>query len=365
MHRLRLFGLLLALPLGTRGEQIYQVHQLSEKQLLNTYVSVMRDACRFAGRFWTNSTSDPPIGWWGSGRSDQMNEGIRAISGMVLTCGALLKYSEALPDAERKEYSSKATAAIRYAVTTHLSGTARCADGKPWGGSWQSAYWTATLGFGAWLIWDDLDAELRSDIERVIASEADRFLTGNPPGGTFNDTKAEENGWNLVCISLAANMFPQHSHAALWRQKAIQYMINTLSVPQDRYDSTIVDGRPVSTWFAAENLHPDFTLENHGIFHPAYVACSSFFLTEAAMQFACAHRPIPQAANHHLNDTWKMFQEIILPWGEAAYPQGMDWELHGLPFLNLFASLASYQKEPLAARMETIKQQPQDPAFPS
>jgi hypothetical protein len=47
-----------------------------------------------------------------------------------------------------------------------------------------------------------------------------------------------------------------------------------------------------------------------------------------------------------------MFQTIILPWGEAAYPQGMDWELHGLPFLTLFAGLATHEKDPLAARME-------------
>jgi hypothetical protein len=47
-----------------------------------------------------------------------------------------------------------------------------------------------------------------------------------------------------------------------------------------------------------------------------------------------------------------MFQTIILPTGESAYPQGMDWELHGLPFINLFASLATHWKDPVAARME-------------
>jgi hypothetical protein len=51
-------------------------------------------------------------------------------------------------------------------------------------------------------------------------------------------------------------------------------------------------------------------------------------------------------------DTWKMYQTIILPWGEVAYPQGMDWELHGLPYINLFAALGTYGKDPFAARME-------------
>jgi hypothetical protein len=47
-----------------------------------------------------------------------------------------------------------------------------------------------------------------------------------------------------------------------------------------------------------------------------------------------------------------MFQGLILPNGESACPQGMDWELHGIPYINLFASLASYQHDPLAAHME-------------
>ena len=70
------------------------------------------------------------------------------------------------------------------------------------------------------------------------------------------------------------------------------------------------------------------------------------------MYYTYGGRPVPQAATHHLLDTWRMFQSIILPWGEAAYPQGMDWELHGLPFINLYASLATHWHDPFAARME-------------
>jgi hypothetical protein len=72
------------------------------------------------------------------------------------------------------------------------------------------------------------------------------------------------------------------------------------------------------------------------------------------MHYTYGRRPIPQAATHHLMDTWRMLQTLILPCGESAYPQGMDWELHGLPFINLFASLGTWQRDPLAARMEEV-----------
>ncbi len=129
-------------------------------------------------------------------------------------------------------------------------------------------------------------------------------------------------------------------------------MMNTLCTEADTQDAALVDGRPVNQWVKGANLYPDFTLENHNIFHPAYVGCSCYFLTQAVMYYTFGGRPVPQAATHHLTDTWHMFQAIILPWGEAAYPQGMDWELHGLPYLNLYASLATHKKDPLAARME-------------
>jgi hypothetical protein len=74
-----------------------------------------------------------------------------------------------------------------------------------------------------------LDPELQQGVERVVASEADRFLAVRPPSQRWIDTKAEENGWNLICLSAAANMFPAHPHAAAWSDKALEYMMNTLS----------------------------------------------------------------------------------------------------------------------------------------
>ena len=352
MKPLHLFVLFLLLPLCAQADDLYHIRRLSERELTRTYMSVLLDAYRHADQSWQDSPTDPRAGWWGSGRTDRGDEGIRAISGMVLATGTLLKYAEALPAAERQARLRQVTRALRYVTSTHRTGTQMCPNGKQWGGVWQSAMWTGTLSFGAWLVWNDLDPELRQGVERIIASESDRFLGSKPPAGRWGDTKAEENGWNMICLAVAANLCPAHPHAAAWHQKAIEYMVNTLSIPQDAQDTRLVDGRPVSEWFAGANLNPDFTLENHRVFHPSYVACSSYFLTQAAMYYTYAGRLVPQAATHHLLDTWRMFQTIILPCGEPAFPQGMDWELHGLSVINLYASLACRQHDPLAARLE-------------
>lgn len=353
MNRWLLCFPFLLLPAFMHADDVYNIRPLSESELMTTYTSLMLDACRYSNSQWHDWSVDPRAGYWGSGISGG-NEGIRAISNMVFSSGALLKYDEALSDTERQQIMKRASSAIRYVVSTHKTGTKKCRDGKQWGADWQSAYWTGTMGFGAWLLWDHLDPELKQGVERVVASEADRFLAVRPPAQRWLDTKAEENGWNMICLSVAANMFPSHPHAATWREKAVEYTMNTLSVPNDLNDKTLIDGRPVSQWVSGANLHPDFTLENHSIFHPAYLECSTYFLTQSAMHYAYAHHNVPQAANHHLMDTWQVLQTIMLPCGESAFPQGMDWELHGLPKINLLASLATYKQDPLAAGMEKI-----------
>jgi hypothetical protein len=337
-------------------EGLYQIHQLSEQALLQTYTDLLEDAYRYAARDWKTSSFDPTAGYWGDGVSAG-NGGIRTSASMLLTCAALLKYDDGLAGGERQDLLDKTTAALRYVTSTHVTGTQKCTDGKSWGDadkfpSWQSGMWTGTLASGAWLIWDKLDPALQQGFERVIASECDILSRRPPANGLWLDTKAEENAWEVPCLVLGELMFPSHPRAAVWHEAALKYMMNVLCTEADTHDTALVDGRPVNQWVKGANLQPDFTLENHNKFHPSYVACSCYFLTQAAMYYTYAGRPIPQAATHHLMDTWQMFQAVILPWGEAAYPQGMDWELHSLTYVNLYASLATQKKDPFAAHME-------------
>lgn len=335
---------------------LYQIHSLSEQAVLQTYTRLLEDACRYADRDWRISSFDAAAGYWGDGVSTG-NGGIRTTVSLVLACASILKYDDALSADYRQELLDKTTAAIRYIVATHVTGTQKCTDGKQWGitgkiGNWQSGMWTGTFAFGTWLIWDKLSPAIQQDVQRVIASENDIRSHRRPPNGLWLDTKAEENGWEVPSLVLGQLMFPSHPHAAAWREAALKYMMNTLCTEADLHDTSLVDGRPVNQWVGGANLQPDFTLENHNIFHPSYIGCSCYFLTQAAMYYTYGGQPVPEAASHHLMDTWRMFQTIILPWGETAYPQGMDWELHGLPFINLYAALGTHAKDAFAARME-------------
>ena len=162
---------------ATAGE--YNIRQLSEQEIQQTYTQMLRDACRLADRDWHSSPIGPDVGYWGKGVSRE-DGGARTDGGMVLASAALIKYDDALPPAERDELLKKTAAALRYVTATHVTGTAKCTDGKPWvatenfgPGSWQSGMWAGTNAFGAWLIWDKLDTKLQKDIERMVAWEDD------------------------------------------------------------------------------------------------------------------------------------------------------------------------------------------------
>jgi hypothetical protein len=339
-------------------EDVYSIHHLSAYELQQMYQHVLEDACAYAKDTWKIAKFDPAAGYWGDGISDG-NGGTRTVVSMLLACATLLKYENGLAAGQRRDLLDKFIAAVRYTTATHRTGTQKCTDGKQWGatpdfgpGSWQSGMWTGTLAWGAWLVWETLDAELQIHLQRVVAWECDILSHRPPPNRLWLDTKAEENGWEVPCLVLSTLMFPSHPHALAWQETALKYMMNTLCTEADTRSTAVVDGRPVEQWVKAANLQPDFTLENHNRFHPSYVGCSSYFLTQAVMYYTYASRPVPQAATHHLFDTWRTFQTILLPWGESAYPQGMDWELHGLPFINLYASFATHWQDPLAAHLE-------------
>jgi hypothetical protein len=343
-------ALLLLAMCATSFAGLYSIRPITEDELCRLYVQMLMNHSRYAETKWHDGPF-PNSGYWGNGMSGS-NEGIRAVGNVSLAFATLLKQTNALDDDTRRLYADHAVKGIRYAAQTHITGTQKCIDGKQWGNSWQSAMWAGNMGFAAWLLWDDLDPGLKESVEKVVAHEADRFLGNKPPGNRWGDTKAEENGWDQILISLAPNMFPNHPHAAQWREKSIEYMMNTVSVPQDLKDERIVDGRRVRNWVSTVNYHPDFTLENHGFFHPTYAMVSPAEVGQGAIFYKFAGNPIPEAAGHNLTNSWLMLQQIMLPSGYWAFPQGMDWALNSEGHIHYLAWLATYSKDPLAAAME-------------
>jgi len=345
-------------------------NMISEQELLTLYLSSVERHVSYAESLWHDySAVLPHTGYFGDGTSGNtanrityFGDGTSIVYGIRTAADYAYMYAFLYITSQQAKFSGSpksfikehAIETIRYLANTHKSvGEANCADGQQWGLVWESALWSTRFGMAAWMLWDELDADIQSKVQTVIVNEADLIASREPPFAEYINTYAEENGWDSNIVSLAASMFPDNPKSLTWDFKAREYMMNTLSVAYDLSDTTVVAGWTVSEWVHGANLHPDYTVENHGIFHPVYNMVTLNELGNSAVSYAYGGKDVPITIEHHVLDVWgNVLKAIVLADGEWAYPNGLDWMIHDYEHLPAFAWLATYFKDPAAAMLE-------------
>jgi hypothetical protein len=333
------------------------------------YLPFFADYMAYAETIWHEA---PHGGYWGDGLSGS-NGGIRGTSNLTLAA-ALLVFAEDQDWLTTHQVSNLTAAGLDrtarlnrirqswiYLAATHVTGNTTCpADDKPWGRSWQSSLWVGASGLAALLVWDDLDAETRERVERVVVAEADHKLNLPPRNGTPGNTAAEENGWDTQAPAIGVALFPHHPNAVRWLRAAQLLAVNTYSTASDAQSDAPLAGERVRDVVTTVNLHDDFTLDNHGFFHPSYLKVSGQELGESLVMlsmsdrrhgtdWAARYRPY---ALHNLENTWKVMHRLVLPEGEYAFPSGSDWAIHLPTDQSYYAYIATALQDPQAALAE-------------
>jgi hypothetical protein len=223
-----------------------------------------------------------------------------------------------------------------------------------WGLGWETPHWAMLAGAAAWLVWDRLTPQTRTDVTAMLVAEADRESLlavpywGRPDGSiaTPGDTKAEDCAWGASLLSLASSMMPSAPHASLWRASSAELAVAAYSTFPDLSSSTLVNGVPLSARLQGFNAYPDGTVENHQIIHPDYA--SNIQLLWLGADFArLAGRWVPEAMFHNAGLVYSSlsthsFQAgatspvggvfadpggtVYMPGSDTIYyPQGDDW----------------------------------------
>lgn len=275
-------------------------------------------------RYLSNAWHQPEQGkaWFGDGSSGE--NGIRSNANVAF---ALATWIRCQPDPAAPalaEQRDRAASVLRYLCASHRSGGAACAWGGSWGLEWQSSWWAAKMGLAVLQLDDLVAAELRVQVERVVAAEAERHLARHAPTGLFLDTKAEETAWDCEALAVALALTPAHPNAPAWRAKLVEFSFNVFSVPQDRLSTAVVDGQKVADAVYTCNLHGDFSLENHGSYHFCYVASPLLSKAYCYLALRWAGEQIPPALQHHVDDVWALARNTFLT-HRFAYLGGQDW----------------------------------------
>ncbi len=216
---------------------------------------------------------------------------------------------------------------LRYLVSTHKTGTMKTDDGRKWGKAWQSAHWAHALGRAAWWNWNKLPHDVQEGVKRVVVYEADRIANTKPPHQLKNDSKSEENAWNSQILSIAVLLMPEHANRKFWEEKLQEWVISSYLRPADVKSEKIVDGKPLKDQFNGANIYDDFTLENHHIIHPDYMAAWVISM-HLAFDYTMTGRKPLDAFIHNIEGIYEQMKWFLLPDGGFLYPNGQDWRVY-------------------------------------
>ncbi|MDG6103955.1 discoidin domain-containing protein [Dactylosporangium aurantiacum] len=253
----------------------------------------------------------------------------------------------------------------RFAATNRLAG------GNEWG---QRLFWDSTFELyfvlAARLLWAELDAATRANVDAIARGQAAYAYglgTGNDPlsgswspngsiGGYLGDTKLEEMGVYAQAIAPGLAWAPAgDAEADRWRERFVFWAANASGLPAaDRANPALVDGRAVSAWNVARNLHDTFIVENHQSANPHYQAELWRTAGRAAAHFLAAGKPLPQVLTRQPSgrELWATLRLLASDAGEPVMPMVADrYHLYGRDVLPL-AFLAQVQGDPHAARAE-------------
>jgi len=300
------------------------------------------------------------MGYYGDGRN--VENAVRPICYATLTNAFLSRIKRFPPGTGISEdrpiqMRDCALKSLRYLTHSHITGNGECADGGNWGNQWQSSMWARAAALAGWLLWEDLDKELKIDVARMLEHEANRFINAEPRNQEYDNTGAEENAWNSHCTSLAFNMMPSHPNRDKWDKAAKIFMYNSFSVAEDLEDTNIGDNnKMIKEWVSTINAHPDYTVENHSRVHIGYLKNTLCMLLENALNYELMGNLRPAAMFHHMPETFEIMKKSMMKDAAAVYWGSNDWRVIHTQATDIisYAVISLLNDDAAAAYLENV-----------
>ncbi len=303
---------------------------------------------------------DNLMGYYGDGRN--VENAVRPICYAAFTNAFLSRIRRSptgtgISEARRMLREDHAVKALLYLTQSHVTGIGECAEGGQWGRQWQSAMWARAAAMAGWMLWEDLDQELKIAIARMLEYEANRFIDAEPRNQEYDNTGAEENAWNSHCTSLAFNMMPSHPNRNKWDESAKIFMYNSFSVAADLENTRIGDNdKMIKDWVSTVNAHPDYTVENHSRVHIGYLKTTLCMLLENALNYELMGNPVPAAIFHHMPETFEIMKRSMTKDAAAVFWGSNDWRVIHTQATDIiaYAVISMLRADPAATYLEDV-----------
>lgn len=342
---------------------------LSAQTSQETYLQCLTNFETYAESIWTNANypgAPPDSGYWGDG-GNTGNGGIRGNSGIAVAYATLVV---ALPDDPgTSNRLSRIRQALNYDTGTHVTGGYTTISGGKWGWSsgtlatctsqsgadWQSAEWSGSMGLACLLAESNLPAATVSNVQRVVASEANHRAAIPPCTRILSDgdTKAEENAWDGNILSLAAAWMTNDVNTSNWLYAAKDYLVNTYTVSEPDLITPNTDGDSLASWISTVTIFPSYALENHDFYHPTYEMVAGMSSGDSLLMARLADTntaaQLLPFAEHNVMAVWSNnLDNVLTDTGDFAYPAGVDWSVRDFEHNSYITWMAAHFNDPLA-----------------
>ena len=324
---------------GEVGERLLKLLGIRAKKHLDW----VRQECEKAGQFGDDIVLPMP-----DKPSAALDYTLYRATGGIYVWAILLRFGDPeklLPGVARGDLERTAIALIQAVAQSHP------ANGNPGAQpGWWNKHWALRIdyiyGMGAWLLWDRLDADTRLQVARVLEYDADIYNNEPAPAQLDDDTQAESNAWTSSGLAVATCMLKNHPRRAIWGERAKEWMISAYATQRDVESDRVVDGRPLRQWLKAPNLFPDYTLENHGLVHPIYLAAVSE-MVQNAVPYRLAGEAVPEAVTFNADKVLDLLMVLNLPDGNHLYVQGTDYCSRNLSSFFQAGNIVPLKPDPL------------------
>jgi len=270
-------------------------------------------------QYWYTCPDRPELGCYGTGYNSWGVQTNQKYIAAAATLGAMRN---------RDRATARALAALRFSLASHVSGDYHCTDKTTWGRTWISGLGIERMMFAIRLLDPHLTDDDRRALRRVLIDEAEWILDGyhrhnqSTIGGHRWASQGlnvpESNIWNGAILWRAASMYGDHPRADEFRERAHLFLVNSVSVPGDAENETVLAGKTVRERHLGDNFFPHYALDHHGYCNVGYMAIC---VSNAAMLHFDAIGfgwPAPETLYHHQADLWAVLRRMVFADGRLA-----------------------------------------------
>ena len=263
------------------------------------------------------------LGWYGTGYTSW---GMQTTMQYLAAAGAVAVHGA--DPAMRRWARTRALAALRYVVATHLTGFSDAEDGRRWGRTWISVLGLERTGWVIDELGNDLEPRYREGLRRLLIDEADWQCDHHERGGiggiqagrweSDGKNRPESNIWCGAHLWRTAERYPDEARAEDWREKAVRFLVNGVSVPSDEACDAVVDGQAVRDVHAGANFFETYALDHHGYLNVGYMVICASNAAIALMDLRNQGRSVPEALLWHQEDLWHQIRQFVAPDGRLV-----------------------------------------------